>query len=387
MDMSSAPLLVDAVVDGVPRKLVASPSKQSFLYVFDRITGQPIWPIVEMPVPQSDVPGEKTSPTQPMPTKPPRYARNFLNIPDDVIDFTPQLRAQALENLKRYKNGPLFNPAIVGSATGLAGAINIGNAGGGTNWPGGAFDPETHIVYVQAAAAGVSSFSLRQPPPGFSDIRYVAGREGTEFRETLGPGFGTAADSPLATRPQAPPAAPSGPPIPPLSVEGLPIVRPPYGVLSAINLDSGDLMWEVPHGDTPDNVRNHPALKGMNIPKTGQSVSVGLMVTKTLVILGDPQVTSPPGRPRGAMLRAYHKQTGAQVGEVWMPAPQSGSPMTYAVDGKQYIIIAVSGGNYSGEYIAFTLPGNETRPTNQQQSSALVSGADRSSASRESSGR
>jgi quinoprotein glucose dehydrogenase len=364
MDMSSAPLLVDAVVEGTPRKLVAVPSKQAFLYVFDRITGQPIWPIVETPVPQSDVPGEKTAATQPIPTKPVAYARNYLKIPDDVIDFTPQMRAQALETLKRYKNGPLYNPPIVGSATGLVGAINIGNAGGGTNWPGGSFDPETHIVYVQAAAAGVSAFSLRQPPPGFSDIRYVAGREGTEFRETLGPGFGSAADSPLATAPQAPPpAAPAGPPVPPLAVEGLPIVKPPYGVLSAINLDRGDLMWSVPHGDTPDNVRNHPLLKGINIPKTGQSLSVGLMVTKTLVILGDPQVTAPPGRPRGAMLRAYNKQTGAEVGAVWMPAAQSGSPMTYSVDGRQYIIVAVSGGNYSGEYISFALPQSELRPT------------------------
>jgi quinoprotein glucose dehydrogenase len=144
-------------------------------------------------------------------------------------------------------------------------------------------------------------------------------------------------------------------------------VKPPYGVVAAINLDKGDMIWRVAHGDTPDNVRNHPALQGLNIPKTGQTGSVGLMVTKTLVISGDPQVTAPPGRPRGAMLHAYDKQTGAQVGEVWMPAAQSGSPMTYAIDGKQYIIIAVSGGNYSGEYIAFSLPANETRPTNQQQ--------------------
>ena len=136
-------------------------------------------------------------------------------------------------------------------------------------------------------------------------------------------------------------------------------MKPPYGVLSAIDLNTGELMWQVPHGDTPDDVRNHPALKGMNIPKTGQSGSVGLMVTKTLVVLGDPQVTSPPGRPRGAMLRAYDKKTGAEVGAVWMPAPQSGSPMTYMVDGKQYIIVAVSGGNYSGEYIAFALPDSE----------------------------
>ena len=140
-------------------------------------------------------------------------------------------------------------------------------------------------------------------------------------------------------------------------------MKPPYGVLSAINLERGDLMFQVPHGDTPDAVRQNPKLQGMNIPKTGQAASVGLMVTKTLVILGDPQVTAPPGRPRGAMLRAYNKQTGAQVGEVWMPAPQSGSPMTYSVDGRQYIIVAVSGGNYSGEYIAFALPASATRGT------------------------
>jgi quinoprotein glucose dehydrogenase len=143
-------------------------------------------------------------------------------------------------------------------------------------------------------------------------------------------------------------------------------VKPPYGVLSAINLDRGELSWQVPHGETPDNIRNHPALRGRDLGKTGQSGSVGLMVTKTLVILGESQVTSPPGRPRGAMLRAYDKKTGAEVGAVWMPAPQSGSPMTYMVDGRQYIVIAVSGGAYSGEYLAFALPQNEVRPTQQQ---------------------
>jgi quinoprotein glucose dehydrogenase len=142
-------------------------------------------------------------------------------------------------------------------------------------------------------------------------------------------------------------------------VEGLPIIKPPYGVLAAINLDRGDLMWQVPHGDTPDIVRNHPALKGMNIEKTGQGGSVGLIVTKTLVIVGDPQVTTTPSHPRGAMLRAYDKATGKEVGAIWMPAPQSGSPMTYMVDGKQYIVVAVSGGAYSGEYIAFALPSTD----------------------------
>jgi len=148
-------------------------------------------------------------------------------------------------------------------------------------------------------------------------------------------------------------------------VQGLPLLKPPYGVLNAINLDRGELVWQVPHGDTPDVVRNHPMLKGMNIPKTGQQGSVGLFVTKTLVVLGDPQVTTTDTHPRGAMLRAYDKTNGKEVGAVWMPAPQSGSPMTYLANGKQYIVVAVSGGNYSGEYLAFSLPASESRTSTQ----------------------
>jgi len=132
-------------------------------------------------------------------------------------------------------------------------------------------------------------------------------------------------------------------------------------VIAAIDLNRGELLWQTPHGDTPDSIRNHSLLRGLNIPKTGQGGSVGIMVTKTLVVAGDPQLTAPPGRARGAMLRAYNKQTGEQVGEVLMPAPISGSPMTFSVDGRQYIIVAVSGGNYTGEYIAFALPQSELR--------------------------
>ena len=179
--------------------------------------------------------------------------------------------------------------------------------------------------------------------------------KGAEFRLRDGPGFGSAADAPrtevnAAISGQGLPAAPA------LNVQGLSIVKPPYGVLAAIDLNKGDLLWQVPHGDTPDVVRNHPLLKGLTIPKTGQNGAVGLVITRTLVVIGDPQVTTLPGRPRGAMLRAYDKKTGAEVGAVWMPAQQSGSPMTYMADGKQYIVVAVSGGNYSGEYIAFRLP-------------------------------
>ena len=141
-------------------------------------------------------------------------------------------------------------------------------------------------------------------------------------------------------------------------------MKPPYGTLAAINLDRGEITWRVPHGDTPDVVRNHPALKGVTVPKTGQpGYNIGTLVTKTLVVAGDGQVTTTDTHPRGAMLRAYDKMTGKEVGAVWMPAPQSGSPMTYQVDGKQYIVVAVSGGNYSGEYIAFSLPAGATRST------------------------
>ena len=143
-----------------------------------------------------------------------------------------------------------------------------------------------------------------------------------------------------------------------LKVQGLPMIKPPYGLLAAINIDRGEVMWKTPHGDTPDNIRNHALLKGMNIPKTGQAGTsgVGLLITKTLVVMGDPQVTTTPQHPRGAMLRAYDKSTGKEIGAVWMPAPQSGSPMTYSVDGRQFIVVAVSGGAYSGEYLAFSLP-------------------------------
>jgi quinoprotein glucose dehydrogenase len=367
-DNSSAALLLDINVNGKAIKAVASPSKLGWLYVFDRVTGQPVWPIEEKPVPQSDVPGEKTSPTQPFPSKPPAYARNYLKVPDDLIDFTPELRAQALERLKKYKYEPSpFAPPIVGNAAGpLYGAIVASTA---TNWPGSAADPETHTVFAQAGNMAVGARSLVAPPKGFSDIGYVSGLAGEEFREVMGPGDCCAADAPPRPTQQQPRQAtgrePADGPSAGLTVQGLPMVKPPYGVISAINLDRGDLVWQVPHGDTPDNIRNHPLLAGKNIPKTGQAGTsgVGLMVTKTLVVMGDPTVTAPPGRQRGAMLRAYDKDSGKEVGAVWMPAPQSGSPMTYLADGKQYIIVAVSGGVYSGEYIAFALPSSGRTPS------------------------
>jgi quinoprotein glucose dehydrogenase len=380
-DMSSAPIVADVTIDGKPRKVVAVPSKQAWLYVFDRVTGEPIWPIVEKPVPQSDVPGEKTSPTQPHPPDKLQYARNYLKVPDDLIDFTPQLRAEALERLKRFRVEPSpFVPSVLGNVKGILGSIGAGTA---TNWPGGAYDPELHIVFAPAGNTPGAPRSLVEPPPNFSDIKYLNGVAGRNFQPAFGPGDCCAADSPrtaararearaLAATESAPPApAPAAPPAADAggtNIQGLPIGKPPYGMLAALNLDRGELMWQTPHGDTPDNIRNHPLLKGMNIPKTGQpgASGVGLLVTKTLVIMGDAQVTAPPGRPRGAMLRAYDKMTGKEVGAVWMPAPQSGSPMTYRVDGKQYIVVAISGGAYSGEYLSFSLPDSVARPTSSQ---------------------
>ena len=257
----------------------------------------------------------------------------------------------------------------------MYGAITVGTA---TNWPGGGYDPENHIAFAPAGnMPGIRT--LVEPPPRFSDIRYVAGIAGAPFVEVFGPGDCCAADSPRTAErareartptPAAPTPAPAqgrGGSGAGLAVQGLPMIKPPYGLLAAIDLDRGELKWQTPHGDTPDAVRNHPMLRGKNIAKTGQAgtAGVGLMVTKTVVVMGDPQVTTTPEHPRGAMLRAYNKMTGREVGAVFMPAPQSGSPMTYSVDGKQYVVVAVSGGNYSGEYLAFSLPASETRRPSQ----------------------
>jgi quinoprotein glucose dehydrogenase len=378
-DLSSAPLIADVTIDGQMRKIVALPTKETFLYVFDRITGKPIWPIEEKPVPQSDVPGEKTAKTQPFPTKPPAYSRQFVT-ENDLIDFTPELKAQALAQFKMYKNGPMFNPPVLSKAEGPVAAMTIGTAGGGTNWPGGSFDPETNVAYLYACNSCMTPIGLIPPPAGFeTDTRYVSGQAGAPFRIAEAAGAGSYADAPqtsgrgrgaaptaAAVRPDAPAATPAaGGNRGGTTVQGLSILKPPYATISAIDLSKGEMKWQVPHGDTPDAVRNHPALKGLTIPRTGQGgYNIGTLVTKTLVVAGDGQVTTTSDHPRGAMLRAYDKNTGKEVGAVLMPAPQSGSPMTYSVNGRQYIIVAVSGGNYSGEYIAFSVP-SETRTTNQ----------------------
>ena len=353
MDISSAPMLVDITVDGKPIKAVAQPSKQGFLYVFDRVTGKPVWPIEEQKVEVGSVPGEWYSPTQPIPSKPPAYSRNGVAI-DDLIDFTPELHERAKTIVAKYHLGPVYTPPVESKIDGPLGTLTLGTASGGTNWPGGSYDPETHTAYLFACNACIEPIGLVQAPKEISDMNYIAGTAGHEVTVMHGPGENAGADSPM------PPKKRSGSGYVPMNIDGLPLIKPPYGTITAINLDRGEINWQIAHGETPDVVRNSPALKGLNIPRTGQETyNIGTLVTKTLVIAGDGQVTTTADHPRGAMLRAYDKKTGKEVGAVFMPGPQSGSPMTYMVNGKQYIVVAVSGGAYSGEYIAYSLPSAE----------------------------
>ena len=328
-DMASPPILADITVDGRPIKAIAQPGKQAFLYVLDRVSGEPVWPIEERPVPQSDVPGEQTSPTQPFPTKPPAYMRQGSSV-DDLIDFTPELRAEALEVAAKYTLGPMFTPPIVSKEEGPIAVLALGAGSGGTNWPGGGFDPETQLLYVPSQA-NFYSWELISPPDDHdTDIRYVKGTPMT------GVGQGN---------------------LRLLNVQGLPLSKPPYGQISAIDLNRGEIAWQRVKGGTPDRIKNHPALRDLDIAPTGETCSglVGLLVTKTLLISGECSYHVRDG-VRGAMLRAYDKASGDEVGEVFMPAPQSGSPMTYMLNGRQYIVLAISGGTYSGEYVAFRLP-------------------------------
>ena len=356
MDISSAPLLADITVNGRAIKAVAQPTKQGMLYVFDRVTGKPVWPIEEKKVERGTVPGEWYSPTQPIPSKPPAYARNGIST-DDLIDFTPALRDQAVAQIARYKIGPVFTPPAESKLDGPIATLTLGTASGGTNWPGGSYDPETHTVYVYACNSCVTPIGMVPAPKEVSDMRYVAGTAGQPVTMRAGPGENAGADAPMPARTGRGGGGGGGGGFGGLSVQGLPLIKPPYSTISAIKLDTGEITWQIPHGETPDAIRNHAALKGLTIPRTGQSgYNIGTLITKTLLIAGDGQVTTTDAHPRGAMLHAYDKSSGKEVGSVWMPAPQSGSPMTYMWQGKQYIVIAVSGGAYSGEYIAFRLP-------------------------------
>ena len=328
-DLPCAPILADVPIDGKLTKVIAQPTKQNWLYVLDRATGKPIWPIPERKVPKGDVPGEYYAPTQPHVTKPPAYDKQGIT-EADLIDWTPELKAQALKLAQHYNMGTsLFSPPTVLDKDGKWGTLSVPVATGGANWPGGSYDPESHILYVYSKTQAQMS-ATSPPDPTKSDFDYVVSRGG----------------GPASTDGFTPGV---------IQVQGLPVIKPPYGRITAIDLTKGDIVWQVAHGETPDEIRNHPALKGITIPRTGQAGLAGTLVTKTLVIAGEPAFTTVNGR-RGAMLRAYDKATGQEKGAVYMPAPQTGSPMTYMLGGQQYLVIAIGGGSYSSELVAFRLP-------------------------------
>jgi quinoprotein glucose dehydrogenase len=353
-DLPCAPILCDIPVNGRIVKALAQPTKQCWLFVLDRTNGKPIWPIPERRVEKGDVPGEWYAPTQPIPSKPPAYDVQSVN-PDTIIDFTPELHAEGLKLIAQFKTGTIYTPPSMSVAGGPWGSLLIPGSQGGTNWPGGAYDPDTNTVFVFSKRVPQSFGIIENGNPGVSDFAMVRGVAGTQVRAQVPMGAARGGEEGVA--PPAAPAAAGGPPRqPPLTVQGLPLMKPPYGTLSAISLRKGDITWQIAHGETPDNIRNHPALKGLKIPRTGRDGNLGPLATKTLVICGEAGFYTDATYGRGAMLRAYDKATGEEKGAVFMPAPQSGSPMTYMLGGRQYIVVAIGGGNYSGELLAFRLP-------------------------------
>jgi quinoprotein glucose dehydrogenase len=330
-DIPCAPILMDVPIDGKIRKLLAQPTKQAWLYVLDRETGKPIWPIVERKVAKGDTPGEYYAPTQPFVTKPPAYDLQGVAV-GDLIDFTPELRAEAVELVKNYRIGPIFTPPSVATAEGTWGTIVAPGPTGGANWPGGSADPETGVLYVYSKSDPDVLGLVPSPSADVSDFAYISTRGGTNLpaRGRFRPGV--------------------------VQVQGLPLIKPPYGRITAIDLKKGDFLWQVVHGETPDAIKNHPALKGLTLPRTGQAGLVGTLVTKSLVIAGEPIAYTTQGGRRGAMMRAYDKATGQERGAVYMPAPVTGAPMTYMLGGVQYLVAAVGGGAYTGELLAYRLP-------------------------------
>jgi quinoprotein glucose dehydrogenase len=341
MDIPCAPILADLVVNGRTIKALAQPTKQGWVYVFDRATGQPVWPIEERPVPKGDVPGEWYSPTQRFPSKPPAFDRQGVSI-DDLIDFTPELRQQAVEFVSKYKIGPIFTPPVVSKFDGPKATLILPAATGGANWEGGSYDPDTHIMYVFSVTQ-VSALGLVPPDEKRkSDMNFITGQAPDPSKAgatATGPNPGAGGESSNN-----------------LFIQGLPLIKPPYGRITAIDLNKGEIVWQIAHGETPDSVRNHPALKGLTIPRTGRDGRIGTLVTKSLVIAGEGGFFTLPDGRRGAMLRAYDKATGKDAGALYMPAPQTGSPMTYMLNGKQYVVLAIGGGTYSAELVAYRLP-------------------------------
>lgn len=332
-DLPTAPILADITVGGTRIKAVVQLTKQAFAFVFDRRTGTPVWPIEERPVPASDTPGERTSPTQPFPTKPPPFDRQGVSV-DDLIDFTPALRAEAIELVKQYRIGPVFTPPSVrGEGPGaIRGTVELPGSVGGADVQGGAFDPETGLLYVPSIT-GPFTADIVKGDPKTSDLNYVSG-----------------------TR-----AWTSGP-------QGLPLLKPPYGRITAIDLNKGEIRWMVANGEGP---RHHPLLEPLHLPPLGNPGRSSPLLTKTLLFLGegDPIMSSLGSRLRpempasiapgagGRKFRAYDKATGAVLWETELPAGTTGAPMTYMFEGKQYLVVAIGSREaHSAEFVALSLP-------------------------------
>ena len=319
-DFPCAPILMDIVVDGKPIKAVAQLSKQGFCYVFDRVTGEPVWPIEERPVPQTTVPGEYTSPTQPHPTKPAAFERQGVT-EDDLIDFTPELRAEAVQILKKYVHGPLFTPPSLLEDNGTQGTILMPGPAGGANWGGGSFDPETGLLYIPSKTLPYA-IGVRPADANRTDFKYI--RDGNPF--VLGP-------------------------------QGLPLIKPPYSRITAIDMNTGEHVWMVPHGNGPVN---HPALSDLNPASLGQyAVKIlstgGPVLTKSLLFLiQDPSDTM--GAPMPGYFRAFDKATGEVVHERQLEVTPHGTLMTYMDGGKQYIVFGAGGNGRTAELIALALP-------------------------------
>jgi glucose dehydrogenase len=319
-DLPAAPVLGDITINGRKIKAVAQISKQAYVYVFDRVTGQPVWPIEERPVPRGEVPGEWYSPTQPIPTKPPAFDQQGVS-ESDLLDYTPELKAESLRIISQYNYGPLYTPPeVYGTPKGKLGTLSAPGTAGGGNWGGAGFDPETGILYVPSAhSPGIIALVHSENPE--SNMQWV--------RKAM---------------PRI--AGPQGLPDP---------FKPPYARLVAIDLNKGEILWSVANGD---GLRNHPAFKGLNLPAMGTPGRDAPLVTKSLVFMGEGSDTSVgvPAGFGGPMFRAFDKKTGKILWEMALPAGVSNAPMTYMVNGKQYIVVAVSGRNFPGEYVALALP-------------------------------
>ncbi len=320
-DNPTAPILLDVTIDGVPTPIVVQTTKQGWAYTFNRETGEPIWPIEERPVPQSEVPGEQLSLTQPFPTWPLAYEEQGLT-EDDLIDFTPELRLDALGIIQNYRIGPIFNPPIqMGHPSGLRSFVSCPS--GATNIPGPtSADPETGILYVSSNK-------------GCRSERLVPGVDIDEPDDIMTTGS-TLSQYAVLDRGDF-----RGP-------QGLPIHKPPYGRITAIDMNTGEHLWWIPNGDTPERIRNHPALQGVDLPNTGQTSKAITMVTKTLLVTAE----GGGGEPR---LHAVDKTTGERLATIDLPGAGQYGMMTYMHEGNQYIVVQ-TGGRTPAALVALRLP-------------------------------